>query len=78
MTERTVSIHHFDATWLDGDLKRKHERSCRINELFGEKLGFRIDRMVNDVEYLQNAFIRTVRSWLRNNEERAQFKTKRR
>ena len=78
LTERTVSIHHFDATWLDGDLKRKHERSCRINKLFGEKLGFRIDRMVNDAEYLQNAFIRTVRNWLRNDEERAQFKTKKR
>ena len=46
--------------------------------MFGEKLGFRIDRMVNDVEYLQNALTRTVRNWLRNDEERAKFKTKKR
>ena len=60
LTERTVSIHHFDATWLDDNLRRKHDRSVRINKVFGDKHGFLIGRRINDLEYLYNAFVRKV------------------
>ena len=60
LTERTVSIHHFNATWLDDDLKRKHDRSVRINSVFGDKLGFQIGQRINDVEYLYQALKRKL------------------
>ena len=62
LTERTVSIHHFDATWLDEDLKRKHDRTIRINSLLGDKLGFRVDKAINDIEYLQSTLIKRLRN----------------
>ena len=55
LTERTVSIHHFDATWLDDERKRKYERSLQMNRLLGDRVGGRIDRTINDIEYLQQA-----------------------
>ena len=61
LTERTVSIHHFDATWLDDDLKRKHDRSVRINKTFGDKLGFQIGRIISDAEYLYTALLRKIK-----------------
>ena len=60
LTERTVSIHHFDATWLTDDLKRKHDRSVRINEIFGDKLGFQIGRFISDTEYFYTAVLRKI------------------
>ena len=35
LTERTVSIHHYDASWMDGDRKRLHDRNVRLNRLLG-------------------------------------------
>ncbi len=60
LTERTVSIHHFDATWLDDDMKEKYHRTVKINRLLGDKVGFRVDKMINNVEYLRQAVRRKM------------------
>ena len=61
LTERTVSIHHFDATWLDDDMRKKYERTIRINKMLGDRIGYRVDKAVNDVEYLQYALKKRLR-----------------
>lgn len=55
LTDRTVSIHHFDATWMDAAQKKKHERSVKINSVLGVKIGSHVDRIINDTEYLKSA-----------------------
>ena len=60
LTERTVSIHHFDATWLDDDMRKKYERTIRINKMLGDRIGYRVDKTINDIEYLQNTLIKRL------------------
>ena len=60
LTDRTVSIHHFDATWQDAAQKRKHDRNVRINNTLGLKYGSRLNRMINNAEYLGNAVKRKL------------------
>lgn len=51
ITDRTLSIHHFDGTWQDNKSKRRHRRTAEINRLFGEETGSRIDRGLGNIEY---------------------------
>ena len=60
LTDRTVSIHHFDATWLDDAMRRKNVRTNRINKLLGDKIGYKVDKAINDIEYLQQALKRRL------------------
>ena len=39
LTERSVSIHHFTATWLDEKIKVELNHQQRIKKVFGKKLG---------------------------------------
>ena len=48
LTERTVSIHHFDATWLDDDMRKKNERTIRTNKILGDRIGYRVDKTINN------------------------------
>lgn len=38
-TSRTVSIHHFTASWVDEKIKAEMDRQQRIKNRFGERLG---------------------------------------
>ena len=38
-TERTVSIHHFTASWMDEKIKKELEHIQTINNKFGNKIG---------------------------------------
>ncbi len=60
LTARTIAIHHFDATWLDDDMRKKYVRTVRINKILGDRLGFRVDRIINDTEYTLNAIKRRL------------------
>ena len=51
ITDRTLSIHHFDGTWQDNRSKRRHRMTAGINRLFGEKTGSKIDRGLGNIEY---------------------------
>ncbi len=55
ITDRTLSIHHFDGTWQNSKWKRRHKITIRINRLFGEKVGSRIDRGLGNLEYYVHA-----------------------
>ncbi len=55
LTKRTVSIHHYDATWLDGDGRRNYKRKIRLNRIFGIQLGTIISNIIGDTEYLLKA-----------------------
>ena len=61
LTERTVSIHHYDASWLDKNLKKKHDRSILIHRFFGDGLGENLDKFINDTEYLISAVKKRIR-----------------
>lgn len=39
VTERTVSIHHFTASWLDEKIRKELEHIQKINNRFGKKMG---------------------------------------
>lgn len=39
LTKRTVSIHHFTASWLDEQIRNDIHKQQKIKQLFGEKLG---------------------------------------
>ncbi len=39
MTSRTVSIHHFTASWVDKKIKKEMMRRQKIQNLFGKKIG---------------------------------------
>ena len=54
-TERTLSIHHFDGTWQDSEMKKRHRMTADINRFFGEKAGSRIDRGIGNIEYYLQA-----------------------
>ena len=51
ITERTLSIHHFDGTWQNSRGKRRHKITTGINRLFGEKVGSKINRELGNLEY---------------------------
>ena len=51
ITDRTLSIHHFDGTWQDNKRKRRHRMTAGMNRLFGEKTGSKIDRGLGNIEY---------------------------
>ena len=55
LTERTISIHHYDASWMEGDRKRFHDRNVRLNRIFGDKAGNKISKMLEDAEYIAHA-----------------------
>lgn len=55
ITERTLSIHHFDGTWQDSKGRRRHQMTARINRLFGEHVGSIIDRGMGNLEYCVQA-----------------------
>ncbi len=55
LTERTVSIHHYSSTWLDGKGRRNYERTIRLNNFFGIQCGMRISKIIEDTEYLLKA-----------------------
>lgn len=38
-TERTVSVHHFSASWVDEKIKNEMAHQQKIRKLFGSKLG---------------------------------------
>lgn len=38
-TSRTVSIHHFTATWLDEEIKKALNHQQFLNNMFGKKIG---------------------------------------
>ncbi|MEE0799903.1 MAG: polysaccharide pyruvyl transferase family protein [Gemmiger sp.] len=38
-TERTVSIHHFTASWLDEKIRKELEHTQKIKRIFGSRLG---------------------------------------
>ena len=59
-TDRTIAIHHFDATWLDDDMRKKFVRTVRIKKMLGDRLGFRVDRIINDTEYTLRAIGRKL------------------
>ena len=61
ITERTLSIHHFDGTWQNSKGKKRHRLTTRINRLFGEKVGSKIDRELGNVEYLVYAAKRRLK-----------------
>ena len=67
LTDRTVSIHHYDASWLEGDRKRLYERNIRLNKLMGDRLGNRIAKTMEDGEYLVKAGGRRIKSYLKRN-----------
>lgn len=60
LSDRTVAIHHFDASWLDDNMRKKYERTVRINKILGDRLGFRVNRIINDTEYMLNAIKRKL------------------
>lgn len=39
LMERTVSIHHFTASWLDEKIKKEMEHIQKVNRLFGKRIG---------------------------------------
>ena len=51
ITDRTLSIHHFDGTWQDSREKRRHQITTQINRFFGVKIGSIIDRSIGNIEY---------------------------
>ena len=55
ITERTISIHHFDGTWQDSKGRRRHRITTIINQLFGEKNGSRINKGLGNIEYCVQA-----------------------
>lgn len=42
ITKRTVSIHHFTASWLDDQIKKELDKQSKIKRVFGSKLGGKI------------------------------------
>ena len=61
LTDRTVSIHHYDASWMDGDRKRLHDRNIRLNHLLGDQVGNRTAKFLEDTEYLFRAVKRRIK-----------------
>ena len=47
ITENTVSIHHYDASWADEIDKRSGRRAYKLRKIFGEQIG----NMINTVLY---------------------------
>ncbi len=52
LTDRTISIHHFDASWMDESNKRKRARRMRMISLFGDSIGNSISNSIDDVDFL--------------------------
>ena len=67
LTDRTISIHHYDASWLEGDRKRLYERNIKLNRLMGDRLGNKIAKTMEDGEYLFKAGGRKIKSYLKRN-----------
>ena len=42
ITDKTVSIHHFTASWLDDKIRKEMEKQQRIKNRYGEQLGLKI------------------------------------
>ena len=61
ITERTLSIHHFDGTWQDSKEKRRHQMTTEINRFFGVKAGSIINKGLGNIEY----FIQAVKGKLK-------------
>ena len=55
LTERTVSIHHYDGSWMDGNRKRLYNRNVRLNQLLGDHTGNKVAKALEDFEYLLQA-----------------------
>lgn len=64
LTDRTLSIHHYDASWMDGERKRLHDINVRLNRLFGDKAGNTLSKWLEDTEYLFKAAVRRLREKL--------------
>ncbi len=65
LTERTVSIHHYDATWLEGERKKLHDRNVRLNVLLGDSLGNKTAKAMEDTEYLYKSLGKRIKRVLK-------------
>ena len=61
ISERTVSIHHFDATWLDEKERKKHSRDVKMHQLLGARMGSSLTKTIGNVEYYVNAAARRMK-----------------
>ncbi len=55
LTERTVSIHHYDATWLDNWGRWAYKRTIIVNSIFSARRGVKINKIAEELEYLIRA-----------------------
>ncbi|MBR2674002.1 MAG: polysaccharide pyruvyl transferase family protein [Mogibacterium sp.] len=66
--ERTVSIHHFDASWADGELKDEEEYQRRIYGAFGKSIGRKLLYVESVLEkYSMSEIVRRLPSKLAQN-----------
>ncbi|OXC22973.1 hypothetical protein AYP82_08220 [Lactobacillus crispatus] len=47
ITQNTVAIHHYAASWLSMQEKRNHKIVQKISRVFGRKAGEKIERIIN-------------------------------
>ena len=59
-TERTVSIHHFTASWLDEKIRKELEYQQEINRKYGKKLGHYVMLMDSVKEKYNNESLFSV------------------
>lgn len=66
LTENTVSIHHFNMSWLDNTSKNIKYFEYKLQRALGNKLGRIIARMITfPVKLMQRTKDGSLRSYLR-------------
>ncbi len=60
-TARTVSIHHYDASWFDERQQRERRTKLRCKKLFGQALGTKLANAINFARRGDGSFWRGVR-----------------
>lgn len=63
-TEKTISIHWYNASWHTQEEKRIIEQARTINKIFGKKIGFRICQLVNGYRIVKNNGLKGIKQKL--------------
>ncbi len=64
LTDRTISIHHFDATWLGDHEKRLHDARAKMIIFLGARMGNRMGDLMDSIDYLFRAIKKRMQLFL--------------